>query len=345
MPLLEHATLTASLLSSPAPASATDYALPLCSPNPFVQQTLVKLVSLGCPPLPIAPRQEPNGSAPTVAVPSPTWVSGKNPSFLGRDGRPSLVQHGDFQARLPTWEQLQLFFSHADMGIATMGGHQGIVWLDFDAKCYPTQTACDADLEQVLERVLAHTGLTLSALWVEQTGGGGYRLPLRLRRLPTGTRFATTPNGLPVGEVLGQGQCAVLAPTRHPNGNNYRVLQAGLPAPVESLAAVGLYPVTPALVARSRPAPHRAPPFQSRSGSRRGPDMRQLAPFLDGYHERGEWGYTRCPGTVAHPSPESCSSLSVHLGTGAFHLFCGCDTSAVYRKALALAQQRGFSVL
>lgn len=338
MPPLEHATLTAASLSSPLPVTVPDQPIPLCSPNPLVQQTLVKLVSLGCPPLPIAPLQVSDGTG------SFPWVSGKNPSFLRRDGKPYLVRHSDFQARLPTWEQLQLFFAHPAVGIATLGGHQGIVWLDFDAKCYPSQTDCDTDFEQVLERVLAQTGLPLSALWVEQTGGGGYRLPLRLRRLPRGTQFATTPDGPSVGEVLGQGQCAVLAPTRHPNGNHYRVLQAGLPAAVESLAAVGLYPVAPPRVARSHPTACRAQPFQSRSGSRCEPDMRQLAPFLDGYHERGEWGYARCPGTAAHPSPESCSSLSVHLGTGAFHLFCSCDRGVVYLQVLDLAQQRGFGV-
>ena len=335
---LEYATPTAASLSSPLPAIATDLSIPLCSPNSLVQQTLVKLISLGCPPLPIAPHR---GSSPPSSGP---WLSGKNPSFLGRDGRPYLVQHGDFRDRLPTFEQLQHFFAHPDVGIATMGGHQGLVWLDFDAKCYPTPAACAADVEQVIERVLAQSGLTLNALWVEQTGGGGYWLPLRPRRLPPFTRFTTTPEGPAVGEMLGQGQCAVLAPTKHPNGQLYRVLQAGLPAPVESLTAVGLYPVTAHQGPLRSPAPPRSQPFQSRFRIKRSPDMRQLATWLDGYHERGEWGYARCPGTATHPSPQSCSSLSVHLGTGAFHLFCGCERGCVYRKALALAQQRGFAV-
>ncbi len=334
MHYFHHTTLTPNGVALPMPGCSTDGPIPLCSPNPLVQQTLVKLLALGCPPLPIAPRREP-------AQPSSNpWLSGKNPSFLGRDDRPYLVRHRDFQERLPTWEQLQHFFAHPDVGIATMGGHQGIVWLDFDAKCYASQTDCDADLEQVLERVLAQSGLPLRAVWLEQTGGGGYRLPLRLRRPPRGTRFATTPAGLPVGEVLGHGQCAVLAPTRHPNGNRYRVLQAGLPVAVESLASVGLYRVSPPPVARPYPAPHPFQPFPTRSSSH-WPDMRQLAPFLDGYHERGAWGYARCPGTAAHPAPHSCSSLSVHLGTGAFQLFCGCERGVVYRQALALAQQRG----
>ncbi len=342
MPQLHNITLTPKALSLPLPASTIDSPVPLCSPNPLVQQTLVKLVSLGCPALPIAPLREPD-ALPLIAAPTVRpWLSGKNPSFLGRDGKPYLVQHGEFHDRLPTFEQLKVFFAHPDVGIATLGGHQGIVWLDFDAKCYPSPADCDCDVQQVLERLLAHTGLPLSALWLEQTGGGGYRLPLRPRRLPTFTKFTTTPEGAPVGEVLGQGQCAVLAPTRHPNGQLYRVLQAGLPAPVESLVAVGLYPVTPPPVEPGRRATYRSNRPHSRLGFNQCPDLRQLAPFLDGYREGRVWGSARCPGTIAHPHPQSYTSLSVHLGTGRFHLFCPCERSAVYWAALVLAQQRGF---
>ncbi len=368
MSLATSSSITRAVL----PSSLSQPSLPRCSPNPAVQETIEKLLKLGCPPIPIAPRQDPyldgyhriatgrvtqEGSdlldglpgsrCPLDAnlAPLPLF-SGKNPSHIGPDGKVYLTPHGDFQQELPTFEQLRVFFHHPAVGVATLGGHQGIVWLDFDAKCYPEQQACDFDVEQVVEQILCYTGCEPEDLWLEQTGSGGYRIPLQPRFQPEFTQFATLPDGFHTGEVLGLGKCAILAPTIHPNGRPYRRLLDGEPMLVDRLEAVGIYPFKAVKQPRYQASGWQSQPAQRSSGYRSGfgrlPDMRELAPYLEGYHERREWAYAQCPGTAAHPQPESLTSLSINLSTGAFHLFCGCDAKVVYHAAFTLAKQRGY---
>ncbi|MFM6156202.1 MAG: hypothetical protein ACKPE3_24945, partial [Sphaerospermopsis kisseleviana] len=54
-------------------------------------QVIELLLSLGLPPLPVAPRQD-DGSK----------FSGKNPSYLDANGSPHILAHTKFQHTLPT---------------------------------------------------------------------------------------------------------------------------------------------------------------------------------------------------------------------------------------------------
>jgi len=209
--------------------------LPQYSTNPQVQQTSAELLALGCPPIPVAPKQ--------LALNDPK-ITGKNPSYLDPRGIVKFCKHGEFQNRLPTEEELIRFFCNPNTGIGTLGGHGGIAWLDFDRKCYPSQEACDADFNRIVNKVCIHALCHRKDLWIEQTGSGGYRLAVTTREIPGFTNFTTSPDGQHVGEALFEGRFTVLAPSLHPNGNYYQRLEWGRPVSIESLEAIGIYPAT-----------------------------------------------------------------------------------------------------
>ncbi len=183
------------------------------SPNPGVNETIHILLSLGIPPIPQAPIQ---GSRKDwchrVSKTKDGWkycpllkdlnpvprFTGKNPSYLSRNGSPYTCEHGDFQDKLPTEQELKKFFCHPDTGVGTLGGHAGVNWIDFDAKHYASQEECDIDAQAVLARLPNDT-------WVERTGSGGWRIAVRLRQKPTFTNFATDASGLHRGEALFEG--------------------------------------------------------------------------------------------------------------------------------------------
>nr|MDJ0728116.1 PriCT-2 domain-containing protein [Prochloraceae cyanobacterium] len=219
------------------------------SASPQINETIARLLKLGLPPLPVAPKQDPRKDwCHVVAKTSDNLkfcpldknlepiarFTGKNPSFLSRDGKKAFtVKHRQFQERLPTAAELKNWFSNPDVGIGTLGGHAGIVWLDIDRKNYPSQNSCEIDVKKILDRI--------GPTWVEQTGSGGYRIAVRPNLQPRFTNFATEQNGPHVGEALFKGRFTVLAPSIHPNGNPYKQLHSNLPVAVESLEAIGIH--------------------------------------------------------------------------------------------------------
>jgi Protein of unknown function (DUF3987) len=66
-------------------------------------------------------------------------------------------------------------------------------------------------------------------------------------------------------------------------------------------------------------------------------DMRSLAPYLQGYDNSGKWIKAKCP---AH-NGESSDSLHINSDTGGFICHAGCETSAVYNAAKAIAVAAG----
>ncbi len=82
------------------------------SPNEDVNKTIHALLELGCPPIPVVPKQNPRdkwchriGKTPDGFQycpldkdrnPIPKFT-GKNPSFLDRDGSPRICTHGDYR--------------------------------------------------------------------------------------------------------------------------------------------------------------------------------------------------------------------------------------------------------
>src|SRR4028119_2112456 len=78
--------------------------------------------------------------------------TGKNPSYLDSDGVPHLVNHRQYQNRLPSQKELEVWFANLSNGIGTLGGWNNTIWLDFDVKQFPSQQECDAAVLKILER-------------------------------------------------------------------------------------------------------------------------------------------------------------------------------------------------
>jgi hypothetical protein len=326
------------------------------SPNAAVQQTIEALLAIGCPPIPVAPKQDPRQSWCHREIkrkdgvkfclldehlnPIPRFT-GKNPSNLDRKGKPWICKHGEFQERLPFDRENRKHFTHPNTGIGTLGGHGGIVWLDFDAKNYDSQEACDFDVE----RIIANHGLNNS--WIERTGSGGWRIAVKPKQKPNFTNFSTSRDGKRVGEALGEGRFTVLAPTIHPNGNPYRRIGWGNPIEVESLEAIGIYPSKDEVeqTERKQQTEKRKvsdPTYGTPSSPQDSPwDIRNFVHYLESYAEMKDgWASARCP----NHNGNSHTSFRVNLATGQFKLWCGCSTKQVYHSAIAVAQSYGYEL-
>src|SRR4028119_1139042 len=326
------------------------------SPNPGVQATIEQLLSLGCPAIPVAPKQDPKQPWCHRVIkrkdgvkfcpidenlnPIPRFT-GKNPSYLAKNGSAYICKHGEFQERLPCDRENQQHFTHPNTGIGTLGGHGGIIWLDFDAKNYGSQEACDSDVEGIITRHGVDNG------WIERTGSDGWRIAVKPRVKPNFTNFATSPNGVHIGEALGEGRFTVLAPTIHPNGTPYRRIGWGNPIEVESLEAIGIYPSKEEVEQSERKQlieKRRAndPTYGTPSSPQDNCwDIRNFVHYLESYAEMKDgWASARCP----NHNGNSHASFRVNLATGQFKLWCGCSTKEVYHSALAVAQSFGYEL-
>jgi hypothetical protein len=212
-----------------------------------IGETLAWLQAQGLPALPIAPRQpaeqypqrdrrtgEPKRDRSGHLVPQ---FSGKNPSYLDASGQPHLVQHSRYRDRLPSAAELQTWFANPANGIGTLGGIQGLIWIDIDVKHFDSLEECD---RQVENWIAEHP--QLQETWIERTHSGGWRLGVTVAEPPTFTNISLEPGGPHIGEALGTGRLTVLAPTIGPSGQPYRIVQRVPPVPVASLASIGLHP-------------------------------------------------------------------------------------------------------
>lgn len=187
-----------------------------------------RLIQWNLPPLPVAPAQLHNPK-----------FTGKNPSYLDSQGVAHLLHHAPFQQRIPHLWELQRWFANPANGIGTLGGWHNIIWLDFDVKRFNSSAECDTVVENWL---LTHT---LQNTFTERTHTGGWRIGVRVRQTPNFTNFSLEPaEGSHIGEALGRGRFTVLAPTIGPSGNPYGSINAAFPLQVESLEAIGIYPVS-----------------------------------------------------------------------------------------------------
>jgi hypothetical protein len=225
------------------------------SQNPGVWATVQWLTIHQLAALPIAPAQDPYRYPRMVAAkpergifshvdcqwqdgklcPKPLFT-GKNPSYLDSQGIPHLIYHHRYQKTLPSERDLRQWFANPNNGVGSLGGHQQIAWIDFDAKCFESPQACDRAVAHWLDQ---HP--PLQKTFTERTHSGGWRFAVKLQTPPTFTNFALEPGGAHVGEVLGTGRFTVLAPTVGPSGNAYASIRRTEPIEVESLAAIGLF--------------------------------------------------------------------------------------------------------
>ncbi len=251
--------------------------------HPDIWAAVQWLAARHLPALPVAPAQDPYAYPRIVAAkprrgvhahidchwqdgklcPKPLFT-GKNPSYLDAKGIPHLIYHQQYQNRLPAEAELHQWFANPQNGVGSLGGHQGIAWIDFDAKCFESTQACDRAVTQWLDQYPA-----LQQTFTERTHSGGWRFAIKLQSPPTFTNFALEPGGTHVGEVLGTGRFTVLAPTIGPSGNAYTSIQRTEPVGIESLTEIGLFSSS-SRQAEQRPAHYRPqprlPPLQSSSG-------------------------------------------------------------------------------
>lgn len=161
--------------------------------------------------------------------------TGKNPSYLDRGGKPNLVNHRQYQNRLPSKHELKDWFANPANGVGTLGGWNDTVWLDFDVKQFSSQEECTESVQSILSRP------ELQGTFIERTHSGGWRIGVRVKSKPGFTNFALSPGGEHVGEALGAGRFTVLAPTVGPSGNAYQSINRAMPVEVESLEAIGIH--------------------------------------------------------------------------------------------------------
>jgi hypothetical protein len=238
---------------------------------------------------------------------------------------------------MPTAGELAEWFANPVNGVGTLGGHNGIDWLDVDTKNYPSQEACDLDVANLRAKI--------GPSWVERTGSGGYRIAVKPEQAPTFTNFTTNPSGEGhIGEALWAGRFTVLAPSIHPNGTRYQVLESAPVAVVPSLEAIGIYPTKDEQANQQRTTKRlgRAPRATAPSISTPTPwDMRSLADYLEGTHDRGDYIRCKCP---AHQGT-SDDSLFIHRDSGAFRCWSGCDNSRILSEAKQAAIAAGYRPL
>jgi hypothetical protein len=222
---------------------------PNASTNPTRTETFEWLQAHNYPPLPVAPAQDPHKYPKTNKkgeiewskekdVPVPRFT-GKNPSYLDKNGIPHTVNHHHYQNEHPTQKDLDLWFANDLNGIGTLGGWNNTVWLDFDVKQFESSAKCEKAAVECVGQIRT---LTNQMPFLEQTHSGGWRVGVRVKQKPNFTNFALTPGGHHVGEALGKGRFTVLAPTIGPSGNPYTSINR-VPLPeIESLEQIGIYP-------------------------------------------------------------------------------------------------------
>ena len=136
-----------------------------------------------------------------------------------RDGKSSWKV---FQSRLPLPDEL-LFWIQSNAQLAVVAGliSGGLMVLDFDEPRF-----FDAFKQQV----------DITPFPVQQTGGGGYQLMFRCPQPKHNLKLAwvadsTEPEGRRIAiETRGEGGYAVIAPSLHPSGNYYTMLQGSFGA-------------------------------------------------------------------------------------------------------------------
>ena len=215
------------------------------------QEVIDWLIAHNYPALPVAPAQEAWKHYKLVEANSKegVWSScpltidlqpiplytGKNPSYLDKNGLPHLVNHRQYQNRLPSEREKDAWFANPANGIGTLGGWNNTVWLDFDVKQFPSQQECDAAVQKILSTP------ELQQTFIERSHSGGWRIGVKVKQKPNFTNFSLTPGGSHVGEALFEGRFTVLAPTIGPSGNPYQSCCRTIPVEVKSLETISIY--------------------------------------------------------------------------------------------------------
>lgn len=211
------------------------------------QQTIEWLQSLELPPLSIAPAQDAekypirdrdgkikrDKAGNTIPA-----FTGKNPSYLDDQGIPHLIAHHKYQNRLPNTYELDSWFGNSANGVGTLGGINGIYFIDADIKQFDcSQGAIDKWLEQMLD-----LSPKLTESFIQKSQSGGYHIAVKFAQKPNFTNWAESEGGKHRGELIGEGRFIVLAPTIGISGKHYVVLtDRAVPVEVQSAELIGIY--------------------------------------------------------------------------------------------------------
>lgn len=214
------------------------------SPNPGINDTILWLLDHGYPPLPIAPYHDPYQYPKLPITPNTEPLprfTGKNPSYLNFNGHPRLIKHQDFQHRLPSSSEIKRWFCDSRTGIATMGGWNNTVWLDFDVHRFESIEDCWSIMQAYLEFAPC-----LKTTFLEMSQSQGWHIGVRCQPLPDFSNFSFQPEGFQVGELISTGKIIVLAPTQGKIGQ-YQSIQRVTPIQIESLIDISIFARTPAI--------------------------------------------------------------------------------------------------
>ncbi len=218
-----------------------------------LEPVIKELIALNLPPIPVVPQQHSQGFK---------IVNGKAPSYFD-NGKPKLLAHkqGGLHDRLPTPEELDLWFKDPRIGIGSFGSADGLTcWIDFDSKHFSSKKACRRAVAEWRERN------KIKDSWTDESGSGGYRVLVRFEEKPQFSKFSLTPGGSPVGEILGKDCFCVLAPSLHPTGRKYKRVKNGGAGKLQSPESAGLYPV--ATVSTIQPITNYKPIYEAPDSSK-----------------------------------------------------------------------------
>lgn len=220
-----------------------------------VAEMVCWLVAKGLPPLPVAPAQDVNKYHRKNKDGSPKLgkdgkliplYTGKNPSYLDKNGKPCPISHKIYQDRMPTQEELDLWFENPQNSVGGLG-REGFRYLDIDRKNFESQEACDQYFGQLLERKPE----LLDGV-IAQTQSGGYRIVFKCNGEPDFTNFCDKPGGKHLGELLPPGRFAVLLGIG-PDGGSYTLLSP-LPDELPIVDVDFIYPYSGAKSSKNKPS-------------------------------------------------------------------------------------------
>lgn len=254
--------------------------------------------------------------------------NGKNPSYIDECGKPHQIYHKHYQNRQPSEQEIKVWFANSQNGIGVLGKSE-FVLVDWDAKRFSSIEESDLAFDSWISRYPQ-----LAKTWIERTTSGGYRLLLWISQQNRFSRFTLTPDGKHVGEILGDGCFAVLAPTIGASGKPYVAIKRNDPIQVDSLAEIGIYPVSkprklspkpPVRVISSSP---KLPDFNSNRGIVRLEHLisKNAVPILQGYD-------------VKEDSSESLTTLAREAY--GWQNWCRDNAVAISGDAITLVYQAG----
>jgi predicted P-loop ATPase len=211
-----------------------------------VKDIAAKLIGLGLSPLPIAPAQDAaafpkkdrSGKILLNEDGSPKALfNGKNPSYLDANNQPKLINHCKYQNSQPSQDLIDLWWKNPKNGIGCLGTDD-FIWIDIDSKNFLSQNEC-----YIAFNMLVKNNPVLETAWTEKTQSGGFRIGVKLSEKKTFTNFGLSSHPGHIGEVLGAGRFAVLAPTVGVCGVYENINFPDEIPTIKSLESIGIFPI------------------------------------------------------------------------------------------------------